>query len=237
MKSHPSKKLLPLLFLAAFILAVLPGPGEAEFYRYVDKDGKVRYTDDPSKVPSSGNAPVKSYSEDTDALTPEEKEELDRQRRERDARRKEDRKAKARAEKERKEGRASVKKREETRVTIANSQVIVPVTLSYQGQQVTVNLLLDTGAQVTAIDIATAERLNIEDPEMVAMQVAGGGVIPAGLATLDQIRVGPKTKRGVQVIILPQASSGASYNGLLGMSFLGGLHYTIDFGNHVIRWE
>ncbi|MBU1055026.1 MAG: DUF4124 domain-containing protein [Proteobacteria bacterium] len=52
------KKTKFLLFLMVLIFAV---PASAEFFRYVDKDGLVKYTDDYSKVPKNQRSSTSEY--------------------------------------------------------------------------------------------------------------------------------------------------------------------------------
>jgi hypothetical protein len=51
------------------IIAFLSAPASAQFYKYVDEDGNIRFTDDINQVPEQQRATVKSYEEavsDTD---------------------------------------------------------------------------------------------------------------------------------------------------------------------------
>ena len=49
--------------------------------------------------------------------------------------------------------------------------------------------------------------------------------------------IGPHTKKDLRAdIIAYQGEVDARYNGLLGMNFIRGLKYTIDFDNQVIQW-
>jgi hypothetical protein len=48
-----------------------------------------------------------------------------------------------------------------TKVTVIGNSILVPVTLVYQGNQVDVQLLLDTGASGTVINTEIADRLNV----------------------------------------------------------------------------
>jgi len=52
-------KIKPLLFLMVLLFSV---PVSAEFYRYVDKDGRVHYTDDFNKVPKNQRTAAKGYA-------------------------------------------------------------------------------------------------------------------------------------------------------------------------------
>lgn len=51
------------------IIVLLSAPASAQFYKYVDEDGNIRFTDDINQVPAQQRATVKSYEEavsDTD---------------------------------------------------------------------------------------------------------------------------------------------------------------------------
>lgn len=53
-----------LINIPIFILIVLfSAPVSAQFYKYVDKDGNIRFTDDINQVPEQQRATVKSYEE------------------------------------------------------------------------------------------------------------------------------------------------------------------------------
>ncbi|RPH51201.1 MAG: DUF4124 domain-containing protein [Desulfobacteraceae bacterium] len=52
-------KIRLLSFLAVLLFSV---PVSAEFYRYVDKDGRVHYTDDFNKVPKNQRTAAKGYT-------------------------------------------------------------------------------------------------------------------------------------------------------------------------------
>ena len=128
---------------------------------------------------------------------------------------------------------------EVTNVTILGNQVLVPVILGKDGNEVRATLLLDTGATVTSINSDVAERLRINAAQTQKMtgQVAGGGLLSVHRARLSYISVGPHTKSGLDVAIVEQKGPPVPYEGLLGMNFLRELRYTIDFQNRTINWR
>jgi vacuolar-type H+-ATPase subunit I/STV1 len=56
--------------LVLLIGVVLPVMGYAEFYRYTDDNGVIRYTDDLSTIPKKKRSQVKQFEEADDSLTP-----------------------------------------------------------------------------------------------------------------------------------------------------------------------
>lgn len=61
----------PIIFL--LILLLVPALSFAEFYKYRDKDGVLRFTDNLVDVPEDQRPKVDNYSEPDDFLTPQEK--------------------------------------------------------------------------------------------------------------------------------------------------------------------
>ncbi len=120
-------------------------------------------------------------------------------------------------------------------VRIERNQVLVPVTVAYRGKEARATFLLDTGANTCTISPAFADRLGITpgNSNRSLAQVAGGEVYLVGSTTLDYVMVGPNRKYDVTVSIIPAAGS---CDGLLGMNFLRGLRYHIDFDSSTIRW-
>jgi predicted aspartyl protease len=95
-------------------------------------------------------------------------------------------------------------------------------------------LLLDTGASTSVITPGVAARLNIEQSYNVMVKVVGGKVLKVKKAVLKQMQVGPVQRADQEVMIIHQR--GGFGDGLLGMNFLAGLKYTIDFRSQTINW-
>jgi predicted aspartyl protease len=132
-------------------------------------------------------------------------------------------------------------KETETEVVIHNDKVYVPVTLAYQGEEVETTLVFDTGASGIVLHQNIAEQLGIEQTSPSKARGVGGIEIETRLARLQYIVVGPHEKKDVKIDIvayqaLPNDPEGL-YNGLLGMSFIKGLKYTIDFDKQAIQWH
>jgi predicted aspartyl protease len=221
------------------LLLVFPLELHAEFYKYIDKDGKICFVDDESKIPGQYKDSKKVYREKYDHLS--EKERLlilQKERKELELHQKQEDEWFAR-EKERQAQIAREKYLQSlvTKVTIRGNQVLVPATLGYGGKEIEGLFILDTGAELTTVHEAIADALNIGQSKKIRVQVAGGKLMKAQLAKLNYIKVGPHKKQDMHIIIMGHKGSSVTYDGLLGMNFLRNLDYRIDFANRVIQWE
>jgi len=120
-------------------------------------------------------------------------------------------------------------------VVIIGRQVFVPVKLSNGSAETEALLLLDTGASSSVISPEVAARLNIEQTENVRARVVGGRELLVKKTVLKQMQVGPVQRAEQEVMIISQRGGGFG-DGLLGMNFLAGLKYTIDFQKQTINW-
>ncbi len=122
---------------------------------------------------------------------------------------------------------------------VVGNAVLVPVTLGYRGKVIETRLMLDTGASMIALHLEIAEALNIDLRRFkrVRPRVAGGKSINAYVGKLDYVQAGPIKKDDILVSVIEHQGPPVPFNGLLGMNFLQGLEYHIDFENQVINWN
>ncbi len=60
-------------WIVVLAIVVVPALSSAEFYKYVDENGKVRFTDNLANVPDGQRPQVKEYEEASHEMTPKEK--------------------------------------------------------------------------------------------------------------------------------------------------------------------
>lgn len=122
---------------------------------------------------------------------------------------------------------------------IAGDSVFVPVVLGYRGREIETLLKLDTGASIIALHREVADELNINLNlfRKIKAKVAGGTLINTHIGRLNYVKVGPIKKENINVGIIDHQGPTVQFKGLLGMNFLRGLEYSIDFKNQVIRWN
>lgn len=227
-----------------------PPGGDAAFFKYTDRQGRIHYVDELWKVPPEYRGQVARFVEKHDHLPAGERAqaaaeeeqrrselEVDRQRKaESILRELNDREAaerRERAERERLRALAAM----ESRVEIVNNQILVPATFIHQGREVATRLLLDTGASHTVLHRATVAPLNLIRLGKGKSTVAGGHTVATELGKLDCMRVGPIEVREVHVTVIAFEGTPPPYGGLLGMDFLSQVEYTIDYANQVVRWK
>jgi hypothetical protein len=125
----------------------------------------------------------------------------------------------------------------ETNVIIKGNKVFVPVTLAYGDNEVQTTLLFDTGAGSIVLHQGVAEQLGIEEFQLSRGQGVGGLSITTKMTRLTSVEVGPHKKRNLRADIVEyRGTADTDYNGLLGMNFIRGLKYTIDFEKQTIQW-
>jgi len=229
---------LTSVHLLLLVTLHLPVPCRAEFYSYEDSSGTMHFVDDLAKIPKEYRERKQVRKDRYDDLPEEERAALlEQERLERDAKRKRDDDAQARARRSRKAAEELARQREalSSPVFISGRQVFVPVKLKNGNAETEAILLLDTGATSSVITPEVAARLNIGETENVRVSVVGGRVLNAKKLIVSEMRVGPVRREKQEVVIIRQRQ-GAMGDGLLGMSFLAGLKYTIDFQNQRLNW-
>ncbi len=222
----------------------------AEFYKYVDKEGRTVYVDEIWKIPPEflnqiGRSPEKfdhlPQDDKVSALESEQgrQQEIDQE----NQRRIQDRLAEMQQatalEQLRREelDQQRRSKAMETKVTIANNQILVPVVFRNGGLEATASLVLDTGATHTMLHRGFAAGLNIVTVQKGQTKLAGGQSVFSEVGRVELLQVGPVQARDFTVVMLPFEGEPTVYQGLLGMDFLSRVDYAIDFENQTIRWR
>jgi hypothetical protein len=225
-------------------------PAQAEFYKYIDKDGRAVFVDELWKIPAEYQHQAGRYAEKFDHLPRDEQasalgseagrqQELEQESQRRNQAHLEELRQQVEFERQRRdqverEGRL---KAMETRVTIANNQILVPVDFKNGGLEASGRLVLDTGATHTVLHRGFAATLNVVSVVKGQTTLAGGQSVISEMGRVDLMRVGPIAARDFGVIMIPFTGEPAAYQGLLGMDFLSRVDYAIDFENQIIRWK
>ena len=240
-------KYINISLIVFFLWLYLLTNSDAEFYKYVDAQGRIFYVDDLGKVPEAYLDQIQVYREKYDNLSEQDRSQALQREREQTQRQEQEKQhqlneqlqevqAAEEAEKSRK-AESAKQKLIETRVTIDNNRILVPVTLVNNGVELAVNLLLDTGASKIVLHRDVADQLNIITLQKGLAQVAGGQNIRVETGQVNYFKVGPFNMEKATVLIMPYEGPAVSYSGLLGMNFLKNVQYTIDYRNQLIRWQ
>lgn len=218
---HMWKKFI-VYFLFLALVVLLPLELRSEFYKYVDRRGVVHFVDNITKVPME-------YRRDLESRQYKKKDPLPQNKRN------------ALLDNEAKNRNAMIHsflaKEIETNVIIINNRVLVPVRLGYGGREIKTLLLLDTGASITLLHQKPIRQLGIRKSKSAKAQIADGSVINTGIANLSYMIIGPFKKTNIEVAFVEHEVASGTHDGLLGMNFLRGFEYSVDFERNVIKWK
>jgi predicted aspartyl protease len=240
------KELAIILVMMLCGIFIYPAEVLCEFYKYVDKDGKIFYVDDLSKVPPEYQDQIQTYREKYDHLPADQRttarqkdQEIERERElehQRQIEQELQRVSEQEAAEKLRQAQEARDQMLETKVVIEGNRILVPVTLVNHGSELETLMLLDTGASQMVIQRDIADQLNVATLRKGLSQVAGGQTIQTEMGQLSYMKVGPIKMLDPIVIIINHEGAPVKYKGLLGMNFLRNVQYSIDYQNQVIKW-
>jgi predicted aspartyl protease len=245
-KMRYNSKTAAFLWILLALSLLVPLKLSAEFYKYLDKEGKLHFVDDQSNIPPEYRNNITVYKEKYDHLSEKEKvnklktdakkaEETRKRRAAEDKLLRKNELIKARQ--QQKIAKEKYLKRVQTKVAIDGNRVLVPVKLGYRGKEVEATLLLDTGATITTVHQHIADQLYITQTKKAEAKVISGKVLDFKIAKISYIKVGPAKLKFPLVGIIKHKGPSVGYDGLLGMDFLRNFDYSIDFEKSVINWK
>ena len=231
--------IIQIFLIFALGAVFIPQQLYGKIFKYVDKNGRTCFVDDESKIPPEYFEASTVYQDRFEGVS--EQERLKILEREAGLAREHEESLNREEEALQKEDESAVREKDlkslETKVMIIDNQVLVPVVLGYGGREIQARLLLDTGASITALHKEIADKLYFGNSKKIVMQGAGGNLINTALVKLNYIKVGPVKKLDLYAGIIERNGPSVKHGGLLGMNFLRGLDYSIDFDQKTIKWK
>ena len=125
----------------------------------------------------------------------------------------------------------------ETPFRIYKKKILVMVSLSYEGETHSGELVLDTGASATTVFEPAARDFNITEFRPIRVHVAGGQTMMAKGVVVDWFQVGPHRHEKSTIVVLKETGESSGFKGLIGMNFLEKHPYTLDMERKVIVWK
>ena len=216
------------LLPAFFLLLALPYGSMAEIYKYRDANGRLTFVDDQSKVPVQYRKDMTSIAEPKASV--QQKPRIG------------DKKAVG-TETPASQGPAEIASFKEkssklqTPVKISGNRVFVPVEVSMGNRTVKLSLLLDTGATTTVFHRESLKDLDLPSGKRYKARVAGGGIVMSKKIRFRQITIGPYQSKKASAMVINLQGAKLPFDGMLGMDFLKGHPYQMDFEEEMINWE
>ncbi|MBN1829599.1 MAG: TIGR02281 family clan AA aspartic protease [Deltaproteobacteria bacterium] len=128
--------------------------------------------------------------------------------------------------------------------TISEKSFDIPLTRTASGYMVDVSInekvkarmVLDTGAGIVILSDRIRQKLNVKpisSSSAITLSTAAGS-IKAVPIILTKVQLGSAIRENVQAAVTPEKYNNHSFDGLLGLSFLEGFIWSIDYDKNII---
>jgi hypothetical protein len=193
-------------------------PGLAEYYKYRDENGVLRFSD---TLPEKYADQVKIYQDSVSSPSPVEKIRQP---------------VKAVAAPPKKQRTKAAPQQVETQFALLKNRILLPVEIVGTRGRATVNLVMDTGAQRTFLWRNALPSIGLRRVGRVRASGITGSKY-ASTVRAKSVNVGPYRLKGVEIAVMSTGRYHKNYDGLLGMDFLVQARYEIDHKRQVIIWK